>query len=90
MTANEIGDAVADAFGRRFGKYVVPVLWLALLLQLAWVVVPIGRDSTDGARRSGLAVLTDCLTGRQYLSASGGGVTPRLDSAGVQIVEPCQ
>ena len=49
-------------------------------------------DSTDNAtaervmdRRSGLALHTDHLTGCQYLTARGGGITPRLDVEGNQI-----
>lgn len=41
------------------------------------------RDSTDGPdSRSGMRLHTDHLTGLQYLSAPGGGITPRLDRDG--------
>ena len=39
-------------------------------------------DSPDG--RNGMVLLTDHLTGCQYLRA-GGGVTPRMDRNGKQI-----
>lgn len=42
------------------------LLWLCviiLLLQLAWVVLPVGRDDTDGESRSGLNPRTDACTG---------------------------
>lgn len=39
----------------------------------------LGRDDTDSAReRSGLGLHTDYGTGCQYLSAKGGGLTPRM------------
>lgn len=49
------------------------------------------HDSTDDpdGHRSGLAVLTDCLTGRQYLMAYKGGLTPRLTEDGHQMIEKC-
>lgn len=41
------------------------------------------RDSTDSPdKRSGMRLHTDHLTGLQYLSAPGGGLTPRLDANG--------
>lgn len=49
-------------------------------------------DSTDNpnGHRSGLAVLTDCLTGRQYLMAYKGGLTPRIGKDGQQMIEICK
>lgn len=44
-----------------------------------------GRDNTDGKTRSNMHLHTDALTGCQYLSVFGGGITPRLDSSGKQI-----
>lgn len=42
-----------------------------------------GRDDTDGPKeRSNMRLHTDHRTGLQYLSAPGGGLTPRLDAAG--------
>lgn len=41
------------------------------------------KDDTDPAGgRSGLKIYTDSGTGCQYLSVSGGGVTPRLNTDG--------
>ena len=59
-----------------------------LLLQLAWAVLPVGRDDTDGESRSGLNLRTDARTGCQYLESMGGGLTPRLDRNGRHICEP--
>ena len=47
-------------------------------------------DDTDGSSRSGMEIFTDCRTGLQYLSAGRGGLSPRLDVNGRQIVEPCK
>lgn len=44
-----------------------------------------GRDSTDGEKRSGMRLHTDALTGCQYLSVPGAGLTPRLDSEAFPI-----
>lgn len=52
--------------------------WLAF--KAGWTV-----DSTDGTSPSGLKPYTDALTGCQYLSADGNGITPRLDVNGHQI-----
>ena len=44
------------------------------------------KDDTDpSGGRSGLKIYTDSGTGCQYLSVSGGGVTPRLSSDGHPI-----
>lgn len=45
----------------------------------------IGRDATDGAQRSGVALRTDAATGCDYLLSPWGGITPRLDRAGKHI-----
>lgn len=43
----------------------------------------IGRDDTDPpGDRSDLKILTDHLTGCQYLTTGKGGITPRLDKDG--------
>ncbi len=44
------------------------------------------KDDTDpSGGRSGLKIYTDSGTGCQYLSVSGGGVTPRLSADGQPI-----
>lgn len=46
------------------------------------------KDNTDPAEgRSQMGLHTDCLTGLQYLTARGGGITPRLGNDGNQIVD---
>lgn len=64
---------------------------LAAVGFLVWALLTIivnslslGTDDSDmdGWHRSGMAVHTDNLTGIQYLSVPGGGVTPRLDKDG--------
>lgn len=45
-----------------------------------------GRDDTDGPKeRSNMRLHTDHKTGLQYLSAPGGGLTPRLAVDGKQM-----
>jgi hypothetical protein len=59
--------------------------WSVILLVIEWAIglTPIGRDDSDsgswGGGRSGMKVMTDALTGCQYLSVPGAGITPRLD-----------
>ena len=63
---------------------VVPLAWLVLWLWV-WLAVPDpARDDSDPpGGRSGMMVLTDNLTGCQYLYRSS--ITPRMDSNGKQI-----
>lgn len=56
-----------------------------LILYLAMNLLEIGYDSTDDNWRSGLGLYTDAMTGCQYLSAGGSGITPRVDRAGKHI-----
>lgn len=62
--------------------------WLgASALAVAFLATPTleylrDRDSTDGAARSNMTPHTDALTGCQYLSVPGSGLTPRLDASG--------
>ena len=69
-------------------------LWLAkgVLMGIAFAVVlswtPLGRDDTDPGKwgaRSGVRLITDSRTGCQYLAASDGGITPRLDRDNKQM-----
>lgn len=71
---------------------------IGIFLVEAWAIstvfatiFPPSYDATDppGGGRSGLSILTDCETGLQYLTASSGGLTPRLDEAGKQMRIKC-
>lgn len=63
--------------------------WFLIGVAIAWAFsfLPIGRDSTDGAwpHRSGVDVVTDAVTGCQYLRTPGGGITPRVNGTGKQL-----
>jgi hypothetical protein len=61
------------------------VALVILVLTLAWRFLPIGRDSTDGEYRSGMALRIDALTGCHYLEGSRGGITPRVTANGTHI-----
>lgn len=66
------------------------IFWILLLLVLIVIVsnhFRVGFDSTDGESRSGLGLYTDAMTGCQYLSSGGSGITPRLDRDGRHICE---
>lgn len=71
----------------RIKRDILSLCLFAVVLQAAWLVLPLFRDDTDGARRSGLSPRTDARTGCQYLETAGGGITPRLDRDGRQICE---
>lgn len=58
---------------------------IVVAIQIAYYLLPIWRDDTDGEYRSGLALRVDARTGCQYLEAQGGGITPRLDRSGKQM-----
>lgn len=66
--------------------------WFALMA--VWVVVVICQlilpfapkdDSDSPTARSGMLVLTDHLTGCQYLATARGGITPRWTRDGEQV-----
>lgn len=65
-------------------KWVAGV-YSAVILGTALILYAMGGDSTDGAQRSNMKLHTDAMTGCQYLSVSGGGITPRLGLDGKQI-----
>lgn len=57
---------------------------LGLVFYFLMMVFDIGKDDTDGEKRSGMKPMIDAKTGCQYLTANG-GITPRLDKTGKQI-----
>ena len=80
---------IEDGIANGLTKAVKPLIhWVgisAVLYVLANVFIGqtgYGRDDTDGAKRSNMALRTDYGTGCQYLETSGGGITPRLDVNG--------
>jgi hypothetical protein len=52
-----------------------------------WLTGGMERDSTDGERRSGMALRIDAMTGCHYLEGAKGGMTPRLNREGHHICE---
>jgi hypothetical protein len=75
-----VGFASGFTFGLGFGLALILVLGLSTMgLRM------FGRDETDPPKgRSGLAVLTDAGTGRQYLMSPLGALTPRLSADAVE------
>ena len=65
---------------------IVNLLILFATLLIIANAIPFFRDSTDEggwfANRSQMQLHTDDLTGCQYLSVRGGGITPRLGRDG--------
>jgi hypothetical protein len=70
-----------NIFWKWFGWVISAMSLTGILL---WLFMP--YDDTDPqAGRSGLMVYTDAKTGCQYLRASGGGITPRMQGDGKQV-----
>lgn len=71
--------------------YCISVIIVILLINWLCSITPFWRDDTDEpgwfGTRSGVKIVTDHKTGCQYLYASRGGLTPRLDSDGKHICE---
>lgn len=65
-----------------------PLLFGAIVVSVAWSYLIQPTDSTDRSwrDRSGVRLHVDTETGVEYLSVSGGGITPRLDSQGNLMV----
>lgn len=60
-------------------------IMLVLVFSVGWWSDTRPFDSTDHAEkklRSGANLVTDYLTGCQYLAAAKGGITPRRDGQG--------
>ena len=65
---------------------------IGVVLAAAINATPIGRDDSDsqrwGSGRSGLKIYHDALSGCEYVGTPGGGLTPRLNSAGQPVCRP--
>lgn len=57
------------------------IIWIAILFANGFDFKTDNSDY-DGWNRSGLKIHTDALTGVQYVSTRGGGLTPRIDIHG--------
>ncbi|MCK4786856.1 MAG: hypothetical protein KAV87_24075 [Desulfobacteraceae bacterium] len=62
-------------------------LFICIIICWALMVVfgAFERDSTDGEKRSGMALKIDAMTGCHYLEGQRGGLIQRFDSNGKQI-----
>jgi hypothetical protein len=84
--------ARAKEISEGLGEFFTKILWVLLaiiLFQFFWMFTPWGKDVTDVPgwfeRRSGMHHYTDYGTGCEYVGASGGGLTPRLDRNGKHV-----
>ena len=78
---------MADAVFYGITKAVAWICAAIIVLGLIGSIVghPQKDDTDPSGGRSGLKIHTDSGTGCQYLSVSGGGVTPRLSADGHPI-----
>jgi len=83
----DIGYHFAEGVFRSVGAFCLGLLAWAFLVHEAHNRFGWGADNSDPPHGySGMAVLTDHLTGCQYLNAAS--LTPRLDVAGRQVCKP--
>jgi len=78
-----MADAVFDGVTKAVAWICAAIIVLGLIGSLVGYQKKDDTDPVDG--RSGLKIYTDSGTGCQYLSVSGGGVTPRLNVDGHPI-----
>ncbi|MCK5610675.1 hypothetical protein KAR91_52870 [Candidatus Pacearchaeota archaeon] len=81
-----------ENFGYYFAKGIFKCCAIVLLITFTSLIFygylrGIDNSDIDRLNRSGLKIHTDQLTGVQYLSVVGGGVTPRLDGDGQLMFE---
>lgn len=78
-----MADAVFDGVTKAVAWICAAIIVLGLIGSI--VGYPQKDDTDPSGGRSGLKIYTDSGTGCQYLSVSGGGVTPRLSADGQPI-----
>ena len=78
-----MADAVFDGVTKAVAWICAAIIVLGLIGSI--VGYPQKDDTDPSGGRSGLKIYTDSGTGCQYLSVSGGGVTPRLSADGHPI-----
>jgi len=72
------------------------LIFLLTVFMALWLLdfSPFNRDDSDrgkrGNGRSGVKVITDDLTGCQYLEFQNGGITPRMDAQGRHLCIPVE
>ena len=57
---------------------VIFLVWFSI----SWLGGAFDRDTTDGEKRSDMALKVDALTGCHYLEGRNGGLIPRVDGTG--------
>lgn len=86
VTQTAIQDAAWSVIGKLAAIWLLAIAATAGINHLLANYTDIGRDDSDPpAGRSDMKIMTDHLTGCQYLMGSRGGLTPRLDENGKQM-----
>lgn len=71
-------------------NYIAILIIAGVIISYLIGLTPFGRDDSDsqkwGGGRSNMKILTDALTGCQYLSDGHGGLVPRLDINGKALL----
>lgn len=80
---------IEDGIAGGLTKAVKPLIHWAVIGAVLFTLVGlflkesgVGRDSTDGVKRSNMALRIDYGTGCQYLETSGGGIIKRTNKQG--------
>jgi|GEM_PF-5098882 len=86
VTQTAIQDAAWSVLGKLAVIYVVVAVLLSMVNYALANYTDIGRDDSDPpAGRSDMKIMTDHMTGCQYLMSARGGLTPRMDENGKQM-----
>lgn len=73
--------------GGGFGGFITTAAAVVVIVIVAGISMhrPPRDNSDPVGGRSNMSVLTDALTGCQYLATQRGGITPRMDSDNKQV-----
>ncbi len=69
-----------------YRKFKIDLLFCIITYWILMIIFGVfARDSTDGEKRSGMALKIDAMTGCHYLEGQRGGLIQRFDIHGKQI-----
>lgn len=86
--SESLGREISKGILRGMADFALYAFLAISCVSMIWNALGLGMDDSDSSpwKRSGFAVRTDALTGRQYLESSKGFLTPRIGADGQQII----